>query len=114
MLNRLSPGVRRRYIECMTLSSRKVGMIIILIILALGGLVILQTALLNYAMELKEQAFRRNVMAALGQISHNLATGEAIMVVFASDTADQLRIEARMSDDSSNGDIAYKRFSRGG
>jgi len=96
----------------MTLSKRKVGVIITLVIVALGGLVVLQTALLNYAMTLKEQAFRRNVMAALGQVSHGLATGEAIMVVFASDTADYLQVEAHMEQRNSNSDATLRRFER--
>jgi len=96
----------------MTLSRRKVGVIIALVVVALGGLVVLQTALLNYAMTLKEQAFRRNVMAALGQVSHNVATGEAIMVLFASDTADQMRIEARMEQYTSDSNVSYERFEK--
>lgn len=96
----------------MTLSRRKVGVIIALVIVALGGLVVLQTALLNYAMTLKEQAFRRNVMAALSQVSQNVATGEAIMVVFASDTANQMRIEAHMQQVTSDTNVTYERFER--
>lgn len=96
----------------MTLSRRKVGVIIGLVIVALGGLVVLQTALLNYAMTLKEQAFRRNVMAALGQISQSVATGEAIMVVFATDTANEMRIEARMEQYRADSNMAYERIER--
>ena len=53
------------------LTSKTVRLIVVLVVVALGGLVTLQVLLLDYAMTLKEQAFRRNVMAALGQIAAN-------------------------------------------
>jgi hypothetical protein len=96
----------------MTLSSRRVGVIVALVVAALGGLIALQVSLLDYAMTLKEQAFRRNVMAALGQVSHGLETGEAIMVVFAADTANQLRIEARMDVGSDSDGHTARSFDR--
>lgn len=79
-------------------------MIVSLVALSLGGLVILQGLLLRYAMTMKEQAFRRNVMAALGQISNALTTGEALTFVLASDSARQVSIHARMESISLQGD----------
>lgn len=61
----------------MKLSKRTVGVIITLMVLSLAGLVALQASLLNNAMDQKEQAFRRNVQAALGQVANRVATQEA-------------------------------------
>jgi len=57
---------------------KKVGVIIALIVVALSGLVVLQSYLLNFAMQQKEQAFRRNVMAALHSAAQRLETQEAV------------------------------------
>ncbi len=71
----------------MALTSKKVGLIIVLIVLSLTGLVVLQAALLNYAMELERQSFDQNVRAALSQISQSLSTGEAITMAFSADSS---------------------------
>ena len=62
----------------MALSGRRVGLIVALVVVALGGLVWLQVALLSYAMEIKEQTFRNSVMTALAQVSQSLSTGEVM------------------------------------
>jgi two-component system phosphate regulon sensor histidine kinase PhoR len=71
----------------MTLTERKVATIIGLIIIALGGLILVQILLLGTAMQSKEQAFRRNVFAALDLTIRKLEAKEAttqIMMVFDS------------------------------
>jgi two-component system phosphate regulon sensor histidine kinase PhoR len=68
----------------MTLSKKSVGIIITLTVIALSGLILLQSYLLYNAMELKEQAFRRNVLAALNSVVQKLETTETakrIMVI---------------------------------
>ena len=68
----------------MTLSKKTVGVIIALTVIALSGLILLQSHLLYNAMELKEQAFRRNVLAALNSVVQKLETTETarrIMVI---------------------------------
>lgn len=58
-------------------------------ILALAGLVGLQSFLLKNAMDQKEQAFRRNVQAALGLVAQKLAARDAIQWAFKmNDSAD--------------------------
>lgn len=66
------------YNSNMKLSNKTVGWIIALIVASLSGLVILQILLLNYAMNLKEQAFRRNVNASMALASQKLITNELI------------------------------------
>ncbi len=60
----------------MALSKKSVGWIIASIILSLSGLVALQTLLLQSAMTLKEQTFRRNVFSALSHATQQLESGE--------------------------------------
>jgi len=74
-------------------------LIVALIVVALTGLVLLQSYLLEYTMELKEQAFRRNVMAALGQVSSSLATGEVIMMAVSTDSTNRVTVETRIESD---------------
>ena len=72
------------YITAMTLSKKSVGVIIGLTVIALSGLILLQSYLLYNAMELKEQAFRSNVLAALNSVVQKLETTETarkIMVI---------------------------------
>ena len=70
------------YIHNMALSKKTVGVIIGLIVVSVSGLVVVQTYLLDYAMELKEQAFRRNVLAALNSAVQRLETSETMSGVF--------------------------------
>jgi two-component system phosphate regulon sensor histidine kinase PhoR len=73
-----------KYITVMTLSKKSVGAIIGLTVVALSGLILLQSHLLHNAMELKEQAFHRNVLAALNSVVQKLETTETakrIMVI---------------------------------
>ncbi len=74
------------YIQSMGLSKKTVGVIVILIAVALSGLVIVQSFLLISAFESKEQAFERNVTAALNVATHKLATTEMISIALTSDS----------------------------
>ncbi len=60
----------------MKLSRHIVSVIIALIIIALAGLVMVQSFLISNARELEEQAFQRNVLAALNAAAQKLETGE--------------------------------------
>jgi two-component system, OmpR family, phosphate regulon sensor histidine kinase PhoR len=62
----------------MTLSKKTVGVIIGLMSLALLGLIAIQLYLLEHALELKKQAFRQNVNAALSNIVQTLETTELV------------------------------------
>lgn len=64
----------------MALSRKRVGLIVLIAAAALLGLVVMQVSLLRYAMEIKEQTFRNNVMTALGRLSQDLTMGEAVAV----------------------------------
>ncbi len=57
--------------------------IVVMMVLALAGLIVLQWHLLRQAMELKEQAFRRNAVAALWTAIQKLDTGEAYRSVIS-------------------------------
>jgi len=61
----------------MALSNKAVGFIIALTVVALSGLILLQSHLLYSAMQQKEQAFQRNVMTALSSVVQKLETTEA-------------------------------------
>jgi signal transduction histidine kinase len=69
----------------MKLSRRTVGVIIGLIVVARAGLGVGQTALLVNAWRQEEQAFRSNVMSALGAVSRRLLAREAITLAFQMD-----------------------------
>lgn len=62
----------------MTLSVRKVWLIVGLIVVAVTGLVVLQVLLLSNAMDSKESAFRRNALAAMGSVVQALEEQEAL------------------------------------
>jgi len=94
-----------------TFTSKRIGLIVALIVVALSGLVLLQSSLLEYAMELKEQAFRRNVMAALGQVSSSLATGEVIMMAISTDSTNRVTVETRIESDFTIGPDSLQRTS---
>jgi len=64
------------------LSKKIVGAIVALMSLALVGLIGVQLYLLDHAMELKKQAFRQNVNAALSSIVQQLETKEMVAKVF--------------------------------
>ena len=93
----------------MELSKKSVGTIIGLIILSLTGLVILQIFLLKYTIELKEQAFRRNVTSALNSIVYRLETGEAAATILhagaqtpITDSLQQIRVEVMTFDNGAD------------
>jgi two-component system phosphate regulon sensor histidine kinase PhoR len=66
----------------MKLSMKTVALIVGLMSLALLGLIGIQLYLLDHAMELKKQAFRQNVNAALTSIVQQLETREVATKVF--------------------------------
>jgi len=107
------------YIVDMELSKKSVGRIIALIVISLTGLVILQVFLLKYAIELKEQAFRRNVSSALNSIVYKLETGEAATTILHAgpqvpviDSLRQIRVEV-MAFEGENDSINSGIFSLG-
>jgi len=61
---------------------RSIWFVVFLSVIALAGLTMVQVYLLNDAFQLKEQAFERNVLAALGAASRRLETGDALSRVF--------------------------------
>lgn len=87
----------------MALSKKTVGVIIALIVLSLAGLVVLQMLLVTYAMNLKEQAFHRNVMAVLGQVSQKLAAREVITLALNTGDSTGMRLISTVHD-SMDGD----------
>jgi two-component system phosphate regulon sensor histidine kinase PhoR len=87
----------------MALRGRRVGFIVALAVVALSGLVWLQVALLRYAMEIKEQAFRNNVQTALASVSQSLATGEVMTMAYNVDALHDGRTMRVMAVVESNG-----------
>jgi len=81
-----------KYIMYMKLSWKIVGAISALIIISLTGLVLLQASLLQSAMQLKEQAFRQNVFAAMQSIVQRLEIGEATTIAFRTFNDDSLNL----------------------
>ncbi len=65
----------------MKLSRRVVALVVALIVVSLSGLVLVQVLLLQSARGLKEQAFRNNVLTAMGTVVRQLETREAAMGV---------------------------------
>lgn len=61
----------------MKLSNKKVLTIVLLIIVALSGLVILQTILLKTALKTEEETFRSNAILALNKTVQRISRGEA-------------------------------------
>ncbi len=68
------------YTDNMTLSKRNVWLMVGLIVVSLTGLVALQASLLKSAMDSKESAFRRNVLAAMGAVAQTLEEQEAMHI----------------------------------
>ncbi|PWB74223.1 hypothetical protein C3F09_04225 [candidate division GN15 bacterium] len=62
----------------MTLSKKRVRLVVALIVTALAGLLFVQTILIRTAWDAKEQAFRRSVFAALDLAVKKLEAGEAM------------------------------------
>lgn len=61
----------------MKLSNKKIFIIVLFMIVALSGLVVLQTILLNTALKAEEDTFRRNVILALNNVVNDLISFEA-------------------------------------
>ncbi len=80
--------------------------IVVAMVVALAGLIAVQWYLLRQAMELKEQAFRRNAFAALNTVAQKLEAGEAYHSVFTSGLALPLkpRIDTTIVRRSGRGD----------
>jgi len=57
---------------------RAIAPLLVVLVLALGGLILLQAYLINVAFTLKEQAFRENVNAALATAGLKLKAGETL------------------------------------
>ncbi|RKX22147.1 MAG: hypothetical protein DRP45_11630, partial [Candidatus Zixiibacteriota bacterium] len=57
-------------------------------VVALSGLTMLQVKFLGNALDIKEQAFHGNVMAALGKVSQRMTTREMVSLAFADDSLD--------------------------
>ncbi len=66
----------------MKLTHRTLGIITALSIVALTGLIVLQYLLLRNAYDFRQQAFERNVYAAMGTMVQKLESGEAVGNVF--------------------------------
>lgn len=66
----------------MKLTTRNLRIITALAIIALAGLIVMQYLLLVNAYEYRQQAFERNVYAAMGTMVQKLETGEAAGSVF--------------------------------
>ena len=66
----------------MKLHKRTIGILIAFILIALVGLIALQYVLIVNAIELKEQAFKQNVNAAMNTIVQKLEAGETFGNVF--------------------------------
>jgi len=62
----------------MTLSNKRVRIIVAIIVAALAGLLFVQSVLIRTAWDAKEQAFRRSVFAALDLAVKKLEAGEAM------------------------------------
>jgi len=72
----------------MELSRNKMGTIIVLIVVSLVGLILLQTYLLNLALEQRGQAFDRSVMASLNSVAGKLEAEEISETLISDSTRD--------------------------
>jgi len=70
----------------MALKQKTVSLIVVVIVVGLSGLVTVQALLLKSAFDSKEQAFHRNVMAALGAATQRLTTREIMAIALVSDS----------------------------
>ncbi len=90
----------------MKLSKKTVGTIIALIVVSLVGLILLQTYLLNLALEQKGQAFDRNVMAALNSVVGELESEELSATLIHLDESDgMMKKQKWIAANGSNCDI---------
>jgi len=71
----------------MRLTSKNVSLVVALIVAALSGLLVVQAFLLHSAYLSKQQAFHRNVMAILGNVTQKLTTFEAYAITFQTDSS---------------------------
>jgi len=73
----------------MAIAKKNVALIVVLMIVALVGLVIIQTTLLKSAYTSKEEAFRRSVQTALASTAQKLAHSEVYSLAFDLDSTRQ-------------------------
>jgi two-component system phosphate regulon sensor histidine kinase PhoR len=86
----------------MGLSKRTVWVISVIMVIALAGLIGLQTSLLRGALKLKEQTFQQNVQAAMSEVTRSLETAETITATLhVVDNTRQLVIHAQTLTDNS-------------
>ena len=82
------------YIRYMRLSKNTVVLIVVLLSLALGGLMVIQSILFRDGLESREAAFSRNVSAALAGVSQKLEFSSTLSLSFTMDGTDSLQAEA--------------------
>jgi two-component system phosphate regulon sensor histidine kinase PhoR len=86
----------------MGLSKQTVWVISVIMVIALAGLIGLQTSLLRGALKLKEQTFQQNVQVAMSEVTRGLETAETITATLrVIDNTRQLVIHTRTMTDSS-------------
>ncbi len=84
----------------MNKANKSVSIVVALLVIALTGLLAVQVLLLNYALDLKDQAFRRNVMSAMSTVAQKVETFELaegvanILLVESSDASRKVAIRS--------------------
>ena len=78
----------------MALKKKTVSLIVVTIVVALSGLIIVQSYLLKSAFDSKELAFHRNVMAALSAASQRLTANEMMAIALISDQTKNINTTA--------------------
>jgi hypothetical protein len=76
------------------LRRKTVGLIVSLVVVALTGLVVVQTVLLRSAFLSKEAAFKRNVMAAMGAVVQKVTAAEMVGYALEPDSGDSVAAKA--------------------
>ncbi len=75
-VNRPCISAVEAYNTSMILAKKSVPIVIALLVIALAGLLAVQILLLNYAIELKDQAFSRNVLSAMSTVAQQVEAFE--------------------------------------
>ena len=68
-----------------------------LVVVALTGLVVVQTVLLRSAFLSKEAAFKRNVMAAMGAVVQKVTAAEMVGYALQPDSGDSVAAKATVA-----------------
>lgn len=87
---------------------------VIAVVTALAGLIVVQMVLLMDAFELKQQAFRQNVNAALGAASVRLSAGEALVTAFKVESGAGVRRDSLVFNVDPPQQIQLRVFSKSG